>query len=391
MNTILLLIALQQGVCALAWFVGGWILGLSKRAASHWIVATLASGMALSGTMQRGDWPDWITYGLVNLLALAAFVAMRRGVQVFLRLPVTDGESALLFVVLLSVMLGFGGGLPENPLAVLVVSGLMAWLLLRTATEAWRGLRAGGDMQAAVIVCTPLAALGAMYALRALFGTLQPELAAQPLHHDTPFNVMLGAGFILVGLVLNLVLGYMVVSRLVGRLQRLSQRDALTGLLNRRALQPLLVREAGRLKRYGEPYAVLMIDVDHFKLVNDRYGHAVGDAALVTIAGLLRDAAREVDQVLRLGGEEFCLLLPHTGFEGALELGRRVTEQMRAAIWRELSQPLTVSIGVAVALDPAEQAEQVMKRADDALYRAKALGRNRVELADPPALGIVPA
>jgi len=176
----------------------------------------------------------------------------------------------------------------------------------------------------------------------------------------------------------------MVVGRLVTQLQQLSERDALTGLLNRRALAPLLQREAGRLRRYGETYSLMMIDVDHFKSLNDEHGHAAGDAALRKLADVLRDAAREVDHIARLGGEEFCILLPHADLDGAMRLAERVHLAVRDTAWDEFDRSVTISVGVAVAQSPDESPQAVLARADQALYRAKRAGRNQIVLAEPP-------
>ena len=146
-----------------------------------------------------------------------------------------------------------------------------------------------------------------------------------------------------------------------------------------------------RLRRYGETYALMMVDIDHFKTINDSYGHAAGDAALVALAALLREAARDLDHIARLGGEEFCLLLPHTDLDGALRLGARVRDVVRQAPWPHIGERLTVSVGVAVALLPAESGADALARADKALYRAKAGGRDCVVLAEPSAAASPPA
>ncbi|MFO1274139.1 MAG: GGDEF domain-containing protein, partial [Rubrivivax sp.] len=176
---------------------------------------------------------------------------------------------------------------------------------------------------------------------------------------------------------LNLVLAYLVASRLVRRLHELSIRDPLTGLLNRRGLDPRLSREAARWRRYGEPYALLMVDVDHFKAVNDRHGHAAGDAVLVRLAKLLRDVARDVDTVARVGGEEFCLLLPHCEPEGARNAAERLRQKVRQSSWPVPAGAVTVSVGVAVS-EGAGAPISVLARADGALLQAKHEGRDRV-------------
>lgn len=265
--------------------------------------------------------------------------------------------------------------------AVIGSSALIAWMLLRTAFEAHAGLRLRAGLGPARAVAAPIALLGLLYAVRVVSGLARPAQAARPLDESNPFNTAVVLAFLFVGLLLNLVLAYMVIERLVSRLHHLSHRDTLTGLLNRRALYPLLLREAGRLRRCGDGYALLMVDIDHFKRVNDNHGHATGDAALVSVAQILRGVGRELDQVARLGGEEFCLLLPCTDRDGALRLGQRVREAVAQAGWHGLAHPLTVSVGVAAALDADEAPDAVMARADAALYQAKAQGRDRVVMA----------
>jgi diguanylate cyclase (GGDEF)-like protein len=386
-RTVLLLIALQQGLCAFSWWVGGWRLGLPRIVALHWMIAAMSTAVGLALILQRGVWPPFLTLVVANLAIMFAFVVMRRGVQLFLRLPVTDGEHVGLLAFDALLLLGFVAG-EHTVVAVVGASVPIAWTLLRAAWESHAALLREGSRATAHVVATPLTILGALFALRAIVGVVAPEVAARPLHEANAFNGVVVMVFMLVGLLLNLVLALMVVGRLVSRLQHLSERDALTGLLNRRAIAPLLAREAGRLRRYGESYALLMVDVDHFKTINDCHGHAAGDAALVQLARVLREAAREVDSIARMGGEEFCILLPHCDQDGAMRLAERVHAAVHEAVWTGATQRLTVSVGVAVALAPEETPEAVLERADQALYRAKNDGRDRVVVAEPRRLAV---
>ncbi len=382
--TVLLLIALQQGLCALGWWVAGRWLGLSRGVARQWAASALASACGLALILQRGAWPPLLTWVAANLLILLAFVLIRRGVQVFLRIRVTNGEHAALLALDAALLGCFGLYVDDPKWAVVSVSVPIAWTLLRAAFESHRRLAAEQALAAARAVAGPLGLLGLFFAVRVVLGALMPEIAARPLNESNAFNTMVAMAYMVAGLVLNMVLGLLVVARMVRRLRQRSLRDALTGLLNRRALAPLLRRQVGRLRRYGETYAVLMVDVDHFKRINDSFGHAVGDAALVNLAQLMREAARDVDHIVRMGGEEFCVLLPHTDLEGALQLGGRLREVVHGAR-ASGSVPMTVSVGVAVAQSIDESADAVIARADAALYRAKAAGRDQVVLADPPA------
>ncbi len=386
-RTVLLLITLQQGLCALSWWVGGWRLGLPRIVAAHWMAGAAATAVGLALVLQRGVWPPLLTLVVANLAIMFAFVALRRGVQIFLRLPVTDREHVGLLALDALLLLGFVAG-ERTVVAVIGASIPIAWTLLRAAHESHAALKREGSIATARVVATPLAILGSLFALRAIVGVFAPEIAARPLHEANAFNATLVLVFMLVGLMLNLVLALMVVGRLISRLQHLSERDALTGLLNRRAIAPMMQREAGRLRRYGETYALMMIDIDHFKAINDAQGHAAGDAALVQLAKVLREAAREVDSIARMGGEEFCILLPHCDLDGAKRLADRVHAAVHEADWSGCGQRLTVSVGVAVAQAPDEGSEAVLERADQALYRAKSDGRDRVVIAEPRGLAM---
>lgn len=164
--------------------------------------------------------------------------------------------------------------------------------------------------------------------------------------------------------------------RLVAELRRTATCDSLTGALNRGAFEEHLRTERARSLRHGRPYAVAIIDVDHFKLVNDEHGHAEGDAALVRLANLVRANTRAGDVFARVGGEEFALLLIDTDLEQAAVLA----EGLRGLVRRETAYdpvPLTVSIGVAAAPAGVGEAD-VMLAADRALYGAKRAGRDRV-------------
>jgi two-component system cell cycle response regulator len=166
------------------------------------------------------------------------------------------------------------------------------------------------------------------------------------------------------------------------RLEALAQTDPLTQLVNRRALTVRLVTEMERVRRYNAPLAMLLLDLDHFKLVNDTYGHLTGDDVLFGLATLLQRAVRTVDTVARYGGEEFVIVLPETGKQGAIAFAERIRDKIAAHGFqlpggREIH--ITASIGVATfPAQGMDSAEDLFRAADAALYRAKGSGRNLV-------------
>ncbi|MGI8548204.1 MAG: diguanylate cyclase [Gemmatimonadaceae bacterium] len=166
------------------------------------------------------------------------------------------------------------------------------------------------------------------------------------------------------------------------RLEALAHTDPLTNLLNRRALTIRLVAELERVRRYNSPLTMLMIDLDHFKLVNDTFGHLVGDEVLRGISMILQRSVRSVDMVARYGGEEFVIVLPETGATGAIAFAERIrqrVEQHSFEAARASMVKVSVSVGVSSFPSPhVESAEDLFVRADAALYRAKERGRNQV-------------
>jgi diguanylate cyclase (GGDEF)-like protein len=166
---------------------------------------------------------------------------------------------------------------------------------------------------------------------------------------------------------------------------RLAVTDPLTGLHNRRYLQDALNREVARSRRAGAPLSLVVLDLDHFKRINDTFGHDAGDAALVQTAERLRTVARSGDVIARHGGEEFAWLLPDTTITGAAELAERLRSALAGApIDLPETGPLEVSgsLGVA-ALRAGDHGQALYREADRALYRAKDGGRNRVAVASP--------
>ena len=165
------------------------------------------------------------------------------------------------------------------------------------------------------------------------------------------------------------------------RLEQLAVQDELTGLFNYRYLHTRLNEEFKRSERYRDPLACVMLDIDHFKRVNDRYGHDMGDAVLRETAARLRKAVREIDVVTRYGGEEFLLVLPSTNFSGALSVADRVWRAVGSEPYALPTGPERVSISVGVAVFPSRDIktkDQLIKAADKALYQAKGDGRDRI-------------
>lgn len=170
-------------------------------------------------------------------------------------------------------------------------------------------------------------------------------------------------------------------------LETLATTDPLTGLYNRRHFLECLAAEWSRFQRYYRSVSVLMLDIDHFKSVNDRHGHATGDAAIKAVAAACLEGKRKSDIVGRVGGEEFAVLLPETSLSRARTVAERIRKRVMGAqiLANRIQFGVTVSIGIAEATVSMSGIDGLMGAADHALYEAKAEGRNRcIAFAPPP-------
>lgn len=163
-------------------------------------------------------------------------------------------------------------------------------------------------------------------------------------------------------------------------LERIVITDRLTGLYNRLRLDQMQEKEIAYAERYGIGFSLLLLDIDKFKSINDRYGHHVGDSVLIAIAGVLSDNIRKTDTLGRWGGEEFMIICPNTSFESAMAMAENIRQKVAEHEY-DIVGAKTISIGVA-SYRNGDTILALMERADAALYRAKAGGRNRVEAED---------
>lgn len=223
---------------------------------------------------------------------------------------------------------------------------------------------------------TAVGAVAGLLILRGLF------TSTDTFSTDFRSNRLLYGYVFVVTALIFLVLGY-VLGRQADKLRRLSTTDSLTGLDNRRALDDRVRDEWRRAARYGSPLALLLLDIDGLKRINDELGHRAGDHLLRRTATAIRDSLRASDVGARWGGDEFAILAPQTSRDAARQLAERLLLQLKTTSDSQHAA-ISASVGVAVFLRDErriEQPEGLMRAADEALYRAKAGGRDRVQVA----------
>jgi diguanylate cyclase (GGDEF)-like protein len=180
-------------------------------------------------------------------------------------------------------------------------------------------------------------------------------------------------------------------ARAVRRIQELSITDDCTGLYNARHLFTVLADEVNRSARFGYEFALLFLDLDHFKRVNDEYGHIVGSKLLAEVGGCLRENLRLVDAAFRYGGDEFAVLLPQTSREAGLRVARRISRVFHQRRWlvdEKLRVEMRASIGIAVCPDDATTPQTVVQRADEMMYTVKQAGRDNIAITGTGIVGL---
>lgn len=309
-----------------------------------------------------------------NLLIVLAVVFHYRGLALHWKQPPHDRRTVGLFGLMVTAI-GLSFMFPNGYAwrVAIVCSGIAALLFSMVALISLHGRRSPwfAGALAAGLFC--LGGAVASRAAVALLGSVRSDASViQLATGSVPLTiaVMLAAGMV------HLAHGRFTLIRGVERLAAQAETDPLTGVLNRRGLMARLERVHPQPFIDGRGYVVLMVDIDHFKALNDRYGHDVGDQVLARVAQALMLNLRVGDIVARMGGEEFCVLLPRTPLDASVELAQRLLR----CVAQGGSPGATISIGVAEA-QADESAAEVLKRADVALYKAKHAGRNRVDLA----------
>lgn len=384
----LLLVALQYAVLAPAWAAAAVVLPGERRAAAWW--AAYAAGSAASLLLillgMHGPQP-WLR-ALGNIGVVAATLALQRGVWAFTGGRRWTGVQAavLALTALLSLLAVDPAWVPAR---ITVVSALWSLLYLWLGIEVWCHVHASLGQRWGWLHALPMLAAALLLGLRAVRALQAPETVVYEVERNTVLSVGSSLTGLVAALVLQMMLVSLLLSRLVGRLARLSRHDPLTGLLNRRAADEMLAQEERRARALSGRLAVLMVDVDHFKRLNDQHGHAVGDRALQHLAAVMASQLRDVDHLARWGGEEFLVILPATAGGDAQQLAQRLCERVRAVplVHEGQALALTASVGVAAWQGREDSVPALLRRADAALYRAKHAGRDGVQ-ADPlPAAG----
>ena len=343
---------------------------VSVRGLGWWAGGTLVIFVGIVLVALRGMLPLLVTVGGGNTLLMGGTLMWLLGTEKFLGLPSslrTTGPLVLLASVLLAYFVQIQ---PFYEARVAVIDTTMVMLAVLHSRRLVEHNRFDFSGRFLVISLMANACAWMVQGAGALSGYTEGNVLV-----SNNFNAMIGAA--LTCCTLLTLIGFVLLAseRVRDEFERLATKDSLTGALMRRAWDSAAQLELDRCRRHGRDLSLVAMDLDHFKQINDTYGHLAGDKALIDFVVRVNTHLRRQDQLGRLGGEEFVLLLPETSQDEAVV----VAERIRAATeTSRLTPRYTVSMGVATLLPSDMSLQHLMSRADAAMYRAKDLGRNRV-------------
>lgn len=363
-------------------FVYFWFRDRQTTALLWWGIPLVVGGAALSLYARPGWDADFLSISIGNAARMIAIGCLWQGVRVF------HGRKPLISVlagvsvawVLLCLATDFAGSMLLRVIGTSVVNFSFCFL---AAYETWRG-RAEVLPSRFPLVAT-FCSFGTIMVFRAIFAGVTPF----PFGALAPDPIWLG-GFMFAAFAHSAFGAFLFISMIRERREATQRNfalsDPLTGLMNRRAFATYAERNARR--RIGrQPVALLVLDIDHFKSVNDHHGHDTGDRMLVAFAAAAEASVRPSDQLFRMGGEEFCFVLPDTTLHAAIQVAERIRAnfELTEIPSQAGAARTTVSVGVA-ATEYTIDLELLLAAADAAVYEAKARGRNRVVVAAPNAV-----
>lgn len=374
-RTVILLAGVMSGLMAVVLFGLKRNLPASIKGLSEWTTALLvifAGGVLVSA---KGFLPNFVSISLSSALLWSGLYLGYVGTQRFFDIHPRPRRWIALIAAVLLVQVWFTLVNPSYHARLVLTTAITALL---TGIHAYLVLKQGSFTYARMLVIWVLSFMSATQVMRLLTSFTSPLASNAEFFDKSVFQLVYVTSFAVCILLFSIGLVLMATERLRTELEHLVTHDALTSALTRSRMNEACERELERCRRHGHSMALLMMDLDHFKAINDTYGHQTGDRVLVGFVSKVKTLLRSADLLGRFGGEEFIAVLPETTLEEAIAVAERILQISPPS---ELAPSCTVSIGVTTNHKDSDTADTLLARADNAMYRAKARGRNRLETA----------
>ncbi|NQD36349.1 GGDEF domain-containing protein [Permianibacter sp. IMCC34836] len=343
-----------------------------------WALSYVAFSLAFLLMAMRASTPSTVSVVLPNLLIFLAVGLMTEAVRQALELPLrvrwtmATIVGSVMLIFILVALIGSDYQQRVNAISVLMLplGAYPGWILLRGCEH---------DEPARRFLGITFLTIALLMLIRLLTG-LSGVHVSQGLHDVSWVHSVFYLAVFVIFYAMGIGFMLMARERLMRDLARRATTDALTGAYNRHAFEPIASTALAQIDRHQLPVSLLMLDLDHFKTVNDRHGHLAGDYVLKTITEIIRQELRAGDVLARYGGEELSVLLPGSDTAAAKRIAERIRHMVETTVldWHKQSIRLTVSVGMATAVQ-REHLLDLIAAADAALYAAKAAGRNQVE------------
>lgn len=376
-RTLLFSLILVNAMMVLSLFVAATSGNRQREGIGKWAIAILLETITWILIAARGVIPDFFSIIVANGFKAAAHALILVAIYEFQRRPLPRWQlfTPVVLALLMSILLldDIRGRFVWGGLIYSIQMALIAYALLSDPET--RAARASKLLLSGVAMIILVLALRALVALSGLADIAQPQQAVAP----NPVQIIAFIAIIATTLLGSMGFLLMVKERADKEILHLAMTDSLTGVPNRRSLMDQI--ESALSRRSGKPLALLMIDVDHFKDINDTHGHPAGDEVLRQITRLLTERLRGGDVLGRYGGEEFCVLAPDTDSNGALMLAESLRTTIAEASLSTDNGELFVTVSIGISHCPANVSRELkllLAEADAALYHAKQTGRNRV-------------
>ncbi len=360
-----------------------WLVRQTYRGFGQWVASLGLLALSLAGISWADLVPSWFAEMLINAASISSMLLAAWGAHRYLRRKPLDTWTVGFYVfglMAVFVVQYTGPAVVRAGLGGIVMGALAlraAWLFVHPAVP---GMRMAARLTSLLLITMAIERFwrASYFMSHVEGGMIMDAQMAALINHS--FNAAFITLWAVAMLSVNVSRVEMELRRSRAELRELANKDPLTGLLNRRVFMDITRREVAKFRRYELPLSLIIIDLDHFKAVNDNFGHQTGDEVLTQTADILMSSTRETDVVARLGGEEFAILLIQTPMEQAVDTAHRIrkTIHKNLMIGEGKHHSVTASLGVGQLHTDDEPFERFFARVDSAMYDAKHAGRNQV-------------